>query len=170
MAGCSAYDSRPPADSTPLPLTATAELRDAYGRSMGTAIITQMGDGIRVAVQGMNMPAGAHGIHIHQTGVCAPPDFASAGPHWNPRGSQHGKDNPAGMHAGDLPKGWRGREILPATQDLGSRWQQEGRSVALAVPSVLIPDEYCVLLNPEHPHTDEVLVSYPVAFEFDERL
>ena len=76
----------------------------------------------------------------------------------------------AWLHAADLPKGWRGREILPATQDLGSRWQQEGRSVALAVPSVLIPDEYCVLLNPEHPDTDEVLVSYPVAFEFDERL
>ena len=33
----------------------------------------------------------------------SPPDFASAGPHWNPTGQKHGKDNPQGMHKGDLP-------------------------------------------------------------------
>ena len=32
-----------------------------------------------------------------------PPDFASAGPHWNPAGHKHGMNNPAGPHAGDLP-------------------------------------------------------------------
>jgi len=70
----------------------------------------------------------------------------------------------------DLPKGWRARGISPATQDLGSRWQREGRSVALAVPSVIIPEELCVLLNPDHPDTDKVLVGYPEPFAFDERL
>jgi hypothetical protein len=38
------------------------------------------------------------------------------------------------------------------------------------VPSVIIPEESCILLNPEHPDTDKVLVGYPVAFAFDERL
>jgi len=70
----------------------------------------------------------------------------------------------------DLPKGWRSREPPTSTQDLGSTWQREGRSVALAVPSVLIPQEFCLLLNPEHSDTDRVTVSYPVAFKFDERL
>ena len=70
----------------------------------------------------------------------------------------------------DLPKGWRAKEISPATQDIGSQWQREGRSVALAVPSVIIPEELCLLLNPEHPDTDKVMVGYPVAFAFDERL
>ena len=69
-----------------------------------------------------------------------------------------------------LPRGWRGAEVSPATQDVGSRWQQEGRSVALAVPSVPIPEEMCLLLNPEHPDTRKVLVSYPAPFAFDERL
>ena len=69
-----------------------------------------------------------------------------------------------------LPAGWRSREPRPATQDLGSQWQQGGRSVALLVPSVLIPQEFCVLLNPEHRETRKVLVGYPLPFEFDERL
>ena len=72
--------------------------------------------------------------------------------------------------AQELPKGGRAKEISAATQDLGTQWQREGRSVALAVPSVIIPEEFCVLLNPEHPDTDKVVVSYPVAFAFDERL
>lgn len=69
-----------------------------------------------------------------------------------------------------LPVGWRAKEISAATQGLGTRWQQEGRSVALAVPSAIIPEELCLLLNPAHPDTRRVSVSYPVAFEFDERL
>jgi RES domain-containing protein len=70
----------------------------------------------------------------------------------------------------DLPKGWRSREISTATQDLGTQWLREGKSVALAVPSVIIPEELCVLLNPAHTDTDKVMVGYPVAFDFDERL
>src|SRR3546814_9422511 len=42
-------------------------------------------------------------MHIHSIGQCTPPDFASAGPHWNPTGGQHGPDNPMGAHHGDLP-------------------------------------------------------------------
>ena len=74
------------------------------------------------------------------------------------------------LRPAELPAGWRSREISPATQELGSRWQREGRSVALAVPSVLIPEELCVLLNPEHPDTRQVMVSYPAPFPIDERL
>lgn len=74
------------------------------------------------------------------------------------------------LPAARLPAGWRSREPSPATQDLGTAWQQGGRSVALAVPSTHIPEEFCVLLNPEHPDTGKVMVKYPVAFEFDERI
>ncbi|HWH16858.1 MAG TPA: superoxide dismutase family protein [Allosphingosinicella sp.] len=102
LSGCSSYGGPPPPNYPPV-ASAAADLRDPYGRSMGTATITQVGEGLRLAIQGMNLSPGAHGFHIHQTGVCAPPDFTSAGPHWNPTNRQHGKDNPAGMHHGDLP-------------------------------------------------------------------
>ena len=49
------------------------------------------------------MPAGLHGIHLHEKGLCEGPKFESAGKHWNPGGKQHGRDNPLGAHLGDLP-------------------------------------------------------------------
>lgn len=48
------------------------------------------------------LPAGVHGIHIHDVGLCDPPDFKSAGGHWNPTHRQHGGENPNGAHMGDL--------------------------------------------------------------------
>lgn len=83
--------------------SASAVLRDATGREVGTARVRQVGDGVQVSLQGAGLTAGTHGAHLHAVGRCDPPDFASAGPHWNPTGRQHGKDNPAGMHKGDLP-------------------------------------------------------------------
>ena len=69
-----------------------------------------------------------------------------------------------------LPRDWRADEPSASTQAIGSEWQQSGRSAALVVPSVLVPQEYCVLLNPEHPDTDKVMVMYPEPFTFDARL
>jgi Cu-Zn family superoxide dismutase len=46
---------------------------------------------------------GAHGIHLHAVGKCEPPGFTSAGGHLNPFAKEHGMENPAGSHLGDLP-------------------------------------------------------------------
>jgi RES domain-containing protein len=70
----------------------------------------------------------------------------------------------------DLPADWRREEPTAATQDLGSAWQLEGKSVALLVPSALIPQEHCLLLNPEHSDTRNVMVGYPEPYRFDGRL
>jgi RES domain-containing protein len=69
-----------------------------------------------------------------------------------------------------LPRDWRSDEPSVSTQAIGSDWQASGRSVALVVPSVLVPQESCVLLNPEHPDIDQVMVMYPEPFTFDRRL
>lgn len=86
---------------------ATATLQDPAGDNVGTVTLTQAGEGpVSVAVRLTGVPAGAHGIHFHAVGSCdatgATP-FGSAGSHFNPAGKQHGLDNPAGPHAGDLP-------------------------------------------------------------------
>lgn len=69
-----------------------------------------------------------------------------------------------------LPPDWRSATPNPRTQALGSEWQSSGASVALLVPSVLIPQEFCVLLNPEHSDAQRILISYPEPFAFDARL
>ena len=41
-------------------------------------------------------------MHLHQTGMCEPPGFQSAGGHFNPHNREHGRKNPRGPHLGDL--------------------------------------------------------------------
>lgn len=85
------------------PSSVGTDLRDSAGRTRARATITQSGDGLRLRIEATGMSPGAYGAHIHAVGRCDPPGFTTAGPHWNPTGRQHGKDNPAGMHKGDLP-------------------------------------------------------------------
>jgi superoxide dismutase, Cu-Zn family len=103
LGGCMANDGVEPMDDMPRMATATADIRDSAGRSVGTATASQSGDSIRLSIEGTGLPQGAHGAHVHMTGSCVAPAFTSAGDHWNPTGREHGKDNPAGMHMGDLP-------------------------------------------------------------------
>lgn len=83
--------------------TAAATLLNAQGRPQASVVLTQTPDGVRVAISAAGMAPGPYGAHVHTTGRCDPPDFASAGGHWNPTGRKHGKENPQGMHKGDLP-------------------------------------------------------------------
>ncbi len=73
------------------------------GEARGFASFTSEGQRTTIKVDAEGLPAGVHGIHLHAVGRCDGPKFESAGPHWNPAGKQHGKDNPQGAHLGDLP-------------------------------------------------------------------
>jgi len=59
--------------------------------------------GVMIAVEMSELPPGRHGFHIHEVGRCDPPDFGSAGGHFNPRGKRHGLMTVEGPHVGDLP-------------------------------------------------------------------
>ena len=47
-----------------------------------------------------------------------------------------------------LPPKWAAHEA--ATRAIGDTWLKRGSSLALRVPSILVPDSYNVLLNPAH--------------------
>ncbi|OZB98417.1 superoxide dismutase family protein [Paenibacillus sp. XY044] len=75
---------------------------DSKGGEVGTALLTQKGDAVQIHIEAANLPPGEHGIHFHENAKCDPPDFKTAGAHFNPGGKQHGFHNPKGYHAGDL--------------------------------------------------------------------
>jgi Cu-Zn family superoxide dismutase len=85
------------------PLSAGASLRDKDGKDVGRATLIETDDGTRIVVTGYRLPPGTHGLHVHAAGKCDPPDFTSAGDHFNPTNKKHGTQNPGGPHAGDLP-------------------------------------------------------------------
>lgn len=86
-----------PQGGAPMPLV------DAAGATIGSVRAWQTTGGVTFRVEGRGLAHGIHAIHVHSVGRCDPPDFVSAGPHWNPLGRKHGLSNPAGPHAGDLP-------------------------------------------------------------------
>ena len=83
---------------------AIAELKTPQGQTVGVARFAQAGNFVRIVVEVKGLPPGPHGMHVHAVGKCDPPDFTSAGEHFNPMNKQHGALNPQGLpHAGDLP-------------------------------------------------------------------
>ncbi|HZJ09817.1 MAG TPA: RES family NAD+ phosphorylase, partial [Trueperaceae bacterium] len=69
-----------------------------------------------------------------------------------------------------LDVGWNNLTDLRATQKIGDAWLATGRSVALRVPTALIPSEFNVLLSPEHPDWPSVSIAEAESFSFDSRL
>jgi Cu-Zn family superoxide dismutase len=82
---------------------AHAAIKDAQGKTVGDATLTQMTHGVLIAAELSGLPPGQHGMHIHAVGKCEPPAFTSAGGHFNPTGHKHGYNAEAGPHQGDLP-------------------------------------------------------------------
>jgi Cu-Zn family superoxide dismutase len=88
---------------SPAPATAGATLRNKEGQPVGVVTLIETSEGVRVAVTGYRLPPGPKGLHFHAVGQCQPPEFTSAGDHFNPNHRKHGLKNPEGPHAGDLP-------------------------------------------------------------------
>lgn len=70
----------------------------------------------------------------------------------------------------DLPAGWDAFPHPRSTQEIGTRWFNEERSVVLAVPSAVLPVARNYLINPFHPHFHELERGEPVPFAWDARL
>jgi superoxide dismutase, Cu-Zn family len=83
--------------------TASAVLKDASGKQVGKATLTVNPTGVLVSLDLTAVPPGEHAFHSHAVGKCEPPDFKSAGPHFNPDQTKHGYLSSEGPHAGDMP-------------------------------------------------------------------
>ena len=68
----------------------------------------------------------------------------------------------------DLPDEWE--DDLGLTQQRGREWIESRRSLALRVPSAIVPEESNVLLNPSNPEWEGVAVRVLRPFHYDRRM
>ena len=86
--------------------TGTAVIKGTAAGSniSGKVTLKDTAQGLKVVVAVTGVPAGAHGLHIHEQGNCGDQGKAAGG-HFNPAGAPHGllpKDGPTKAHAGDM--------------------------------------------------------------------
>ena len=82
--------------------SAPVDLVRGDGTVIGSVMVRDTHAGMAIRLEATGLPPGEIGMHVHDAGRCDGPDFASAGPHWNPTARQHGRLNPMGQHGGDL--------------------------------------------------------------------
>ena len=74
------------------------------------------------------------------------------------------------LNADTLPSGWDAHPPSPVSKRIGDAWAASERSLALRVPSVVVPYSYNYLVNPAHPLFGEVQVHEAETLSVDERL
>ena len=74
------------------------------------------------------------------------------------------------LASASLPAGWRHAPSPPECHEIGDRWARNGQHLLLRVPSVLVPEESNLLVNPMHRDAPLVHVSGSRPFSFDPRL
>ena len=134
-----------------VPRTAKATLRNAVGEELGKAVFIEESEGVKIVMNVHGFPQGPHGFHIHSIGKCDPPDFTSAGSHFNPYGKKHGLKNPDGAHAGDLQNLSIGIDGS-ATEE----WIAKGVTLGPGENSLLKPEGTSLVIhvNPDDEKTD----------------
>lgn len=75
------------------------------------------------------------------------------------------------MYLPSLPDGWQAEPAPPETARIGDEWIKSRQSLALRVPSVVVPRESNYLINPAHENIDKLLeTAEAIAFDIDPRL
>ena len=106
LAACGSAPKKPAGPDVPTLSTAsqaTANLASASGSLVGGKVMLMpMAGGVHLTgTVGGLPPNSTHGFHVHEKGDCSAPDGTSAGGHFNPGTSNHGRVGHGVHHGGD---------------------------------------------------------------------
>ena len=69
-----------------------------------------------------------------------------------------------------LPVGWDAAPASRASIGFGTAWLRSGTSAVLVIPSVIVPEECCVLINSAHPDSTNIAAVKMRRWLYDPRL
>ncbi len=72
--------------------------------------------------------------------------------------------------SGVLPAVWDAQPAPKETLDFGDAWLASRRSLLLIVPSVIVPQETNILINPRHPDAGQIKIIKTTKFVYDGRI
>jgi len=70
----------------------------------------------------------------------------------------------------ELPEGWNAYPHRAESREVGDQWIAEGKSLAMFVPSAIIPAERNILINPNHVRFGEIRLGEAEPHALDRRL
>ena len=126
--------------------SAVAKLEPTKGNTTsGTVEFYQRGSGVHVVatIRGL-APNQEHGFHVHEKGDCSAPDAKSAGDHFNPASSAHGRVSAPLHHAGDTDN-----IVADATGVANVDTRLQGATVGDGAPTDIVGKAVIVHADPD---------------------
>lgn len=120
-----------------------ADLIDASGKSIGMVMLQDTPGGVLVTTEAKGLPAGEHGFHFHEKGMCdAAKKFTTAGSHFTAGKPQHGFMAAGGHHGGDMPNAFAGADGMLKTEAIN-----DGVTVASGPKSLFDADGTALVIH-----------------------
>ncbi|MFT4154038.1 RES family NAD+ phosphorylase [Parafilimonas sp.] len=79
-------------------------------------------------------------------------------------------DSVTEIRTADLPGNWKDFPHPKETRDFGSRLLAANSSLVIKLPSVIIPQEYIYLINPDHTPIKQVKITEVTDYAYDVRV
>jgi RES domain-containing protein len=116
--------------------------------------------GVRVVYASTSLALAAMETFVNLEPNLQPKDLVSI------EGEIPGQLDVARLDLKSLPAAWHRRRD-ESMRRFGDEWISAGRTVALLVPSAVVPGDWNVLLNPAHPDFRRIKFERPLPFHFD---
>jgi len=119
--------------------------------------------GVHMAYAAMSRALCILEMRVHTASVTAPTDHVLIPVELR-------DEHVAELATSTLPSGWRRYPAPASLASWGDNWARGGESLALLVPSAVVPEEHNLLINPKHPQIDEIVMGAPRPVQYDPRL